>query len=494
MKSLKRLICLSALVLVPFASAQEDYKTGYQLFKQGKYQEAVPHLENAMSTHPDWYFPTLIMGQVQMRLGNETRALSLLEDALTLEVPAKDVPSIKFLIAKTYMNRQEYMKAIKSFDDLVAIAPANKQFDVFFNRGVAQMQEGERITASSQDRAVKYYTSAIESFEAAVKHPPTAEGLKEKAWLQRALGFYNINELNPSDAKIDRAAQAFEDVLKVDAKNEKAHRFIVNLHLQKVSPKQGDAREAAFAAMEPKLARFLSIWPNDAKMAKRLAQAQMGTKQYDKAAQSYRRALTLSPKDGSLYLELGASLMAADKHKAALVEFEKAMANGASDRPELYTYMAHSYLQQKTGCYSRDLPLTEKALANLKRGMETLGGQASALQPHFQRTEGNLSTLRDNLKKDNDNHAIALENIQNLRAALVTNTQKLERNRDLHIQQPTQELADAIEEATRIIAEDRQRLETELTTVRTYLNAAKKCGDTKVFANYSALETALQGS
>jgi tetratricopeptide (TPR) repeat protein len=485
---------LPLLLLSPNTFAQEDYQVAFDLFKKGKYNEAVPYLESAMDTHPDWYFPTMLMGRVQMRLGNEARAIGLFEDALTLEVPSKDIPSVKFLIAKTYMKREEYLKAIKTFDDLTELAPQARKFDVYFNRGVAQMQEGERVVSKSKDRARDFFDMAIQSFDAAVKLPPTKPELLEKAWIQRAMGFYNINELKPDDQHIDWAIQSFEDVLKVKANQEQAHRFIVNLHLQKVSPKTGDARERAFAEMEPKLQRFLKYWPDDAKMAKRLAQSQMGTKQYDKAAKSFRRAIQLDPNDGSLYLELGASLMATNNYKAALAEFEKAKKKGAADRPELYTYVAHSYNKQKNGCYSRDLPLTEKALANLKEGMEALGAQASVLQPNYQRTSANLDTLRTNLKNDNDNHAIALENIDKLKAAIATNAAKLERNRDLHIQQPTAELAAAIEEGTTILTEDRKRLEEELKTVRTYLQAAKKCGDSNVFANTAAMRTVLEDS
>lgn len=494
MKLLNTFCWLPLLFTTSMSWAQEDYKKGYELFKQGKYKEAVPFLEEAMNTHPDWYFPTLILGQVKMRLGDEARALSLFEDALTLEIPEKDIPSTKFLIAKVYMNREEYQKAIKVFNDLTEIAPADKQFDVYFNRGFAELQEGARITSSSKERAQKFYSAAIESFTTATKHPPTKPDLKVKAWLQRAMGFYYINELESTDERIDWAVGSFEDVLKVKADHEEAHRFIVNLYLQKVSSKQDDPREKAFAEMEPKLQRFLKYWPKDAKMAKYLAQAQMGTKQYDKAADSYRRALQLDPDNGSLYLELGASLMAADQYTKALVEFEKALTKGAADRPELYTYMAHSYLKQKNGCYSRDLPLTEKAVAQLQDGMQNLGSQANVLSAHFERTKANLVTLQTNLKNDNDNHAIALENIEKLKQGIANNSVKLERNRDLHIQQPTQELADAIAEGTKILTEERERLETELQTVRKYLESAKKCGDTKIFANYGALETALEDS
>ena len=434
------LVAVLMLTASPLVANTEEYKKGYQLFKQGKYKEALPLIEEAMETHPDWYFPTLLMGQVQLRLGNNRKALSHLEDALTLELPSKDIPSVKFLIAKAYLSEKSYVKAETVLKDLVPIAPATRKFEIYYNLGVCQMKEGERLGGKDKNSAKQRYEAGIKQFNEALKHKAPSESLKLNAALQRAMGQYEIAGLNENDSNLDKAIAAFENVLTFKKNDEKAHRFIVNLHLRKVTPKKGKPREAAFAEMEPKLKRFLTHWPKDAKMAKRLAQSQMGSKQYAIAADSFRNAIKLAPNDPSLYFEYGSCLMADKKYKPALEQFERSIAKGGADRGDVYVFKAHCLLEQKNGCYSRDLPLYEKAEKTLQAGVKNAKNRQTKIKDSLQRTKGNLATLRSNLAADNENHRIALENVTKLREALKSNMSKLEINRERHIGQPTAEL------------------------------------------------------
>ncbi len=490
-----RKLLIFTLLISGFTSplfAQNEHEKALELFKQRKYADALVMLEESIATHPDWWFPILLKGQCNMRLNKHADALANFNDALTLEVPSKEIPKVKYYIAKTYMAMKDYNKAIYAYTELLPLVPKSRHFEIYLNRGQCEMQIARSTENRDRGKANSYYSKAVVSFSEALKFAADNKNLEIEAAFQKAYAQYKIGNLKGGIESLEDSIKAFADVIRRNPKEERAHKFKIDLAFQ-LAQKSSDAKKPEkFNEVVDYINEFLKYWPREPNMINKKGQALQGAKRYKEAIDIFNDALKLDPNDGLLYFSLGSCEMAAKQYKAALKTFQTAMAKGQTDNPSVYSYMAYCYQQQKTSCYNTDIPLYQQAVDILEKGVKATSGPGrSALQEDLKRKRDNLTILKDNLNTDEQNHLTAIENIRNLAKTLGKNRSTLGKNREMYIQQPTEELKAAISAGETAIKADEATMSKELQTLSGYINDAKKCGGGNTFKHYAEMVKVL---
>lgn len=495
MKKLLLILSMLALCLAPHGFAQEaEHERAMAAFKEGRLDDALAHVDEAIATHPDWWFPVVLKGTVHFRKGDYQEAIKALNDALTLEIPSNEIPKAKYYIAKSYLQLKEYPKAIHAFDEIIPQAPKSRLFDLYMNRGQSEMQIAKAADESNdKSKASSYYSKSIVSFSEALKNPAPKKNLEVEAAFQKAYAQYQIGNFQGSRQSLEKSIDAFKDVIERDPKEVRAHKFIINLSFRIAQDASDAQKPAKYDETVGYINRYLSVSPKDTDMIYKKGQALQGAKKYKEAIDIFKQVANARPKDGENWFSLGSCQMAAKRYEPAIGSFQKAMSNGQADNPSVYSFIAYCYQEQKNNCTAHDIPLYQNAVSILEKGTKAVSGAAkSALEQDLQRKRGNLSILRENEAADRANHKASIDNVNALVDVLAKNEQTLQRNQDMHIQQPTEDLAKAIEEGKNAIRSDRQRLEEELETIKKYITEARKCGAAKNFEYFNQMVSILK--
>jgi len=465
--------------------AQDEHLRALELFKKGQYQDAVAVLEEAIATHPDWYFPILLKGQINLKLKKYEEALANLNDALTLEIPSKEIPKARKMIADAYMALKDYPKAVHAYTELLPLVPESRHFDVYFNRGQCETQYALNLERSDRRKASSYFSKAIVSYGEALKRTPSSKNLEVEAAFQKAFCQYKIGNYEGGIKSLEESIAAFKDVIERNPKEKRAHTFIINLGIEIVEKSSEDRKPAKYDEAVSYIDRYLTHWPTDLDMVYKKGLALQGAKRYEQAIDVLKQVVGARPKDGEALFALGSCQMAAKQYASAIGSLEKALANGARENPSAYSYIANCYQQQKNNCHFHDIPLYEKAVNVLERGVKAIDGPAQAvLRKDLNRKRENLRILKENRQTDSQNHQVVIANIEKLKATLEKNRRTLARNKDLYIQQPTEELKRAIDEGAEAIKADEATLAKEFKTMQGYIEEAKKCGGASAFPHY----------
>jgi len=482
-----RLVLLALFCgLSTVALAQDEHKRAMELYKQKQYPQALVLLEESIASFPDWYFPILLKGHCHLKMGKTEEALRNYNDALTLEPPSTEIPRIKRSIAMTHRALKQYEKAIAGFTELLTLSPANKHFELFFDRGQCEME----VAMSDKKKAQAYYSKAIVSFSEALKKETNRKEMKVEASFKKAYAQYKIGNLRGGISSLEKSVKAFEEVIARNQKEKRAHEFIIGLQFRIVEKsKKGDEKVRAWNKAVSYLERYLKSWPEDMNYIEKKGLAMQGARRYKEAITVFQTVAMRKPKDGMTYFSIGSCEMADKQFNKAIASFAKAMNSGMQGDPRVYSFTANCYAKQKNSCDGNDKPLQQKAVDILAKGLKTLSGvNRQALQKEYDRNKDNLDILEGNLKTDSQNHAATISNITALNKSINDNTNLLIRNEEKHIQQATAELAAAIAEAKKTIASEKATRAKEYKQLKTFIAAAGKCGGAKYYPHFNKMK------
>lgn len=485
------------LVLLCFTTStvfgQDEWRRAHSLYKSGNYQEALVLLDEAIKTHPDWWFSIFLRGKCQFALERYRDAKASYIETTTLEIPTDQVPIVKYDLARVYMALKEYPEAIKLFGELVSVAPPAKRFDLYYNRGQCELQIAKTSEeANNQEKANSYYSKAIVSFTEAEKLRAPDARLEVEASFQKAFCQFKIGNTQGSTASLEKCIEGFEKVLQKDQRHEDSHRFLIEVSFQLAKKaKGGSAEVAAYGRTVGYIDRYLAIWPNNEKMVNKKGQALQGQKKYAEAVAVFKQYVKMKPNDGTGYFSLGSCQMAAKDYDAAIKSYEQAIKRGAGNNQNVYTFAAYSFIQQKNDCYKHDIPLYEQAVDILSKGLKANSGN-SAIRRDLDAKRNNLQILRDNLNTEKENIKRAVDNIKSLRETIALNEDRLARNTEMHIAQPTSELESAIEEGKNVIKESRGELDRELKDLKQMYDDANRCGGSSATDQFTVMAQILK--
>lgn len=490
---MRNLLVLTLFTLGAMTSglSQDEYLKAAERMKRGQFEDALVLLEESIASHPDWWYPIFLKGRCKQKLGKYEEALGSFNDALTMEVPSNNIPEVKYFIAQTYMAMKDYLKAAKGFSDLVAMVPANRHFDLYFNRGQCEMEIAKKSNSSSESRS--YYSKSIVSFSEALKSPTERKDLLIEAAFQKAYCQYKIGNYEGGISSLEKSIEAFQDVIRRDTKEQRAHTFIINLQFEIIDKSPENRKQEEYLKAVKYIDNYLKNWPKDYDMLTKKGQAYQGAKEYKTAVDIFEEISRVKGKDPKTWLSLGSCQMAAGQYKDALASFDKTLALGLKDDPRVYSYASNCYIKQKNDCDPTNIPLQKQALGVLERGVKELSGRPrDAIQKEASSTKQNLEILESNYAADQVNHQTVIENVTKLLNTISANTATLERNQELYIGQPTQELKKAIDETKERLLADRASLDKEYQTMTGYVNEAKKCGGASAYPDFNKMSELLK--
>jgi tetratricopeptide (TPR) repeat protein len=411
----KRLIIalLTLFVSALTGFAQDEHKKAMEFYKEGRFQDALAMLEESISTYPDWYFPVLMKGQTNLKLGNYKEAVSNFNDAMTLEIPGNELPKARYGIAQAYMFMEDYPKAIHAFDELIPLTPPSRLFDVYFSRAQSEMQVAKAAEdKNDRNKANSYYSKAIVSYSEALKHPVNDEAKEVEALFQKAFSQYKIGNFEGGIASLEKSIQAFQNVIAENPKEKRAHQFLINLSFEIVEKSPDTRKPDRYGDAVGYIDRYLSHWPGDAAMINKKGLALQGARQYKEAINVFKSLVRMQPENGEAYFSLGSCQMAAKQYQEAIASFNKALAKGQEKNPNVYLYSAYCFQEQKSSCENLNIPFYESAVSILEKGLTKVSGTGKAMiQKDLGNKKSNLEILRTNFSTENQNHQVVIENI-----------------------------------------------------------------------------------
>ena len=190
-KTKEKLLSVADLQEVPKA-AKKSYEKGLKLGQQGKPEEAVTHLQEALKAFPDYLLALNKLGEQYLALNNITEAEETFVRAIAIN-PKFAPPHINLGII--YLSKERFDEAITEFQT------GNRYDDTYpishLNLGRAFMLK----TPPDYDRAEKEFTRALE--------------MGGKSMVRTQLDLFNLNIRRRS---LDKAAINLETYLK-DAPN-----------------------------------------------------------------------------------------------------------------------------------------------------------------------------------------------------------------------------------------------------------------------------------
>jgi len=115
-----------------YADEAQDYlNRGQSFYDQGKYQEAINALENALKLQPDWALAHSKLGQAYLQVGKTDQAIQSFQESIRLE-PNSDIfhanLALAFLINDDLESAKKEYFILKALDPEMAREIAKKLF------------------------------------------------------------------------------------------------------------------------------------------------------------------------------------------------------------------------------------------------------------------------------------------------------------------------------------------------------------------------------
>ena len=359
-----------------------------ELASGGSLVQAESHLERVVHLAPDLSMPRKMLIQTQLKSGQSTKALSLLEPMLA--DPTPDAQTLA-LAGEAYLMAGDAAKADHYFSKVAQLKPEDVRSRTVlalnqFARGGHENAFGELQALAESDKGVtadlalistlirsnepKRALKAIDELEAKQADKPLAANLRGRVHLaqkdltaarksfERALSIdplyfpaaSALASMDLAEKKPDDAKKRFESILTRDPKNVPAL-----LALAGMKANSGASKEEVTAALK----KVVEISPNQVAPHLVLVEHLLGLKEFKLAAAAAQDAHSKLPESAELLDALGRAFLASGDLNQAGAAFKK-LANLQPNSPTPLVRMAEVQVAEK------DQPA---ALQSLKRAL-----------------------------------------------------------------------------------------------------------------------------
>ncbi|MDY7036856.1 MAG: M48 family metalloprotease, partial [Thermodesulfobacteriota bacterium] len=113
-------------------SVLAHFGLGVVMMEISEYDQAIDHFQKALKGKQESLYILRYLGEAYQLEGRDDRAIKVLKKALELDSQER---SAMFLLAMSYLNTEEYSKAISLFESLTHIKPVKDE--VFYNLGIS---------------------------------------------------------------------------------------------------------------------------------------------------------------------------------------------------------------------------------------------------------------------------------------------------------------------------------------------------------------------
>ncbi|HEY1214577.1 MAG TPA: tetratricopeptide repeat protein [Bryobacteraceae bacterium] len=275
-------------------------RLGLIYFQEGKFEEAVPVLREALKLKPSLPNTDILLAMCLSELGQYEKALPGLEKGFhSTDQVLKRMSGLQLLRAYTGLQRDS--KAVQTALDL------NRSFP--------------------KDPEVLYHTSRIYANFAYLKLRDLADAAPDSIWRHQAAG-----EAYESAGNFDLAISEYHDVLALDPDRRGIHYRLGRVLLSRARSGDSGSQAEALKEFEKELARD----PTNANAAYEAAEIYRKSGQVEKARDLFAKALDYYPNFEEAQLGLGGVLIALGQPVLSLPHLRKAIALRPDDEVAYY--------------------------------------------------------------------------------------------------------------------------------------------------------------
>lgn len=314
-------------------------RLGLVYFQEGKFEQAVPVLREALKLKPSLPNTDILLAMCLSELGQYEKALPALQKGFHSTDPAlKRMSGLQLL--RAYTGLQQDSNAVETALELNRIFP--------------------------KDPEVLYHTSKIYANFAYLKLRDLADAAPNSIWRHQAAG-----EAYESTGNVDLAISEYREVLALDPRRRGIHYRIGRVLLSRA--RSGDSASNAEALKE--FEKELALDPTNANAAYEAAEIDRKSGQLQKARDLFAKALDYYPDFAEAQLGLGGVLLALGQPVLSLPHLRKAIVLRPDDDVAYYRLsLAYKALgdhaeQQKALAHYRQLR-TRKASQPLEKDLQ----------------------------------------------------------------------------------------------------------------------------
>jgi len=200
------LLCCSAV-----ASAQEEYRRGYDLYRQGQYRQALQIFQRVVEEYPEWHFGQFMLGKCHKALGNRDDAITALARSVELADNEDASFNSNYELADLYYEARSYARALEYVNACKRLSSSR-----YYARALPNLRVIEGFSLFNRGQ----HQQAINAFKPMVDDgSASANVLKTYAKCYQELGQNN------------EAVRIIQQVVQMDPNDLAAHKILVKSYL-----------------------------------------------------------------------------------------------------------------------------------------------------------------------------------------------------------------------------------------------------------------------
>jgi len=184
-----KLSSLQEQIEVKEVPGQKESQQAYQLYQEGKYEEALTEYKKAIEKNPEEMINYYNLGVTFMALDRNDEAIEAFKE--TIEIDQKNFAALKFL-GQLYAKKNESQEAENYFSQAAGLS--EKDPELFYNLGVIRMNAAQ-------------YPGAIEAFKKAI----ASDANYVDAYYQLGLLFVNQRQTEEAKAVFEKFLEISPD-------------------------------------------------------------------------------------------------------------------------------------------------------------------------------------------------------------------------------------------------------------------------------------------
>ena len=194
-------------------AAQASYESALKLSKQGKKEESIAALREAIRIFPDYFNAHLVLGSEFMKAGKHGEAIAQLDEARSIN-PTDD--RTYELFGLVLMQQGKFAVAAAVFAEASRLNPLDPQYALM--RGMALIEQASGINASQSKQAENDRVATLNDAETSLKHAYELSGKKlAAAHLQLARVYEKRGQRDRAASELEEYLREAPDVTNADA-------------------------------------------------------------------------------------------------------------------------------------------------------------------------------------------------------------------------------------------------------------------------------------
>jgi len=410
---LKKIIIPIVMVALLSGMVKADYKLGKKYFLKKDYKKANAEFQMDVEGYRTyWFYPAYMSAVCFFKQKDYSATVEMLrvaeEGAAQSENKAQEMAQIKILETQVLIETKKFSKAVQLAKKYIPQSPADQQAELYYWTGYTYNK-------------LKNYSKAIND----LKQSLGLYGNRKSSKIP--LANYQLGFAFAQNRSFQAAIKPLEKALARRKRIKPAYYLLTDIYLNVARSQKKDAvKKAKYLKASDWAQKGLNIYRNDKKLMKNLANANLGSKQYDNSISVFENLVKKYPKDKDILFGLGSAYMGKKDFKKALPYLTKVQPQMRKN-PLIYTYIASAYLsiskeykktKEKQVWVNNALNILAKGIKNcgakssLKNKRNEANKMAESLALNSNAEAANIQAMKDNLFKLQDRITLLKQRIR----------------------------------------------------------------------------------